>query len=163
MTATHDATLSVARYSLAMMRAAVEGLPEPALEWTPASGMNSLAVHVEHGIVATRFWARCGTGEAGSLARFRAEEREASFRVKGLSAIDLLAHIDAFEAELAELLESGVPAHLEAWVAWPEVPGMERSGATCLIHAVAHLREHVGHAQAVRDLWMATGPQNSWR
>ena len=30
-----------------------------------------------------------------------------------------------------------------------------RTGLECLFHALAHLREHVGQAQLMRDLWLA--------
>lgn len=163
MTATHAATLAVAAQSLDMLKGAVDGLPDAALDWTPAAGMNPLSVLIQHSLTATRFWLAAGAGQVRSIAEYRASDRAASFRAAGLGAAELVERIEALKGELQRVLGGGAEVHLAAMVAWLEDPESNRSGAECLVHGVGHLREHVGHAQAVHDLWMAHSPQNSWR
>jgi hypothetical protein len=155
MTPTHEATLAVAHDSLEMLRTAVSGLPDEAMGWTPFPNGNPLAVLVMHSLTATRFWLACGSGHIGSLTRYRTEDRAPAFRASGFSAVELAATIDAFKAEVVELLREGTPGDLAAYAEFPEDPAFNGSGVGCLIRAVAHLREHVGHAQAIHDLWLA--------
>ncbi len=156
MTPTHQAALNVTRDSLAMLRDTLSGLPDEAMDWSPAPGvMNPLGVLIAHSLTASKFLLAAGCGKAGSLVEYRASERTPAFATAGLTAAQLAERIDAALPPLRALLESGTQGHLEAWVDFPEDPSFAKSGAQCLVHATAHLREHVGHAQALHDLWLA--------
>lgn len=156
MTPTHTAALHVARDSFAMLRQTLDGLPVEALDWSPAPGvMNSLGVLIVHSLTASQFLIGLGAGRMTSLTEYRAGERAASFASKGLTVSTHLTKVDAMEAVIANLLESGTEAHLAAWIHFPEDASFAKSGVQCVIHGVAHLREHVGHAQALHDLWLA--------
>lgn len=138
-----------------MLREAIAGLPDEATDWRPAPNTNSLAVLVMHSIPATRFWLAAGSGRPVSLAAYRTEERAPAFDVANRSRAELEAAIDTAIPELESLLREGSEEHLGATCSWPEDPAMDKTGAQCLVHALAHLREHVGQAQLTRDLWNA--------
>jgi uncharacterized damage-inducible protein DinB len=155
MTTVHHAAFVVAEESFAMLRDAVAGLPNEALDWKPAPESNSLNVLVLHSISATKFWMAAGAGAQRSIADYRESERAPAFEAKGRSAAELEAAINTAIEDLKDILSKGTEEHLVAEVSWPEDPSMTKTGARGLFHAIAHLREHVGHAQSVRDLWLA--------
>lgn len=140
-----------------MFREALTALPDEAADWSPVSGGNTAVVLVTHSITSTRFWIGNGSGQQGSMARYRAEERAPSFEARGLTIAVLAARIDAFAAEAEQILASGDAASLEAIIDWRAEDPAEplRTGVEALLRAVAHLREHVGHMQLMRDLWLA--------
>ena len=156
MTPTHQAALVVARESFAMFAEALAGLPNDALQWRPeAQNTNSLAVLAAHSISATRFWLACGAGVTKPIEDYRRDDRAPAFAVQDGAAEDFRTQFDAVVAELAALFESGTDAQLTVEVPQPADPSMTRSGVGCLIHGAGHLREHVGQAQLMRDLWLA--------
>lgn len=152
------ATHTVVDDSLTMMRDSLRELPPEATDWRPAGSANSLTVLVRHSISATLFWLRAGAGGDVSLAAYRAEERTPAFESSGGTADELAAEIDRCLAEAATVLSGVDDASLERVREWPEDPTMRKTGATCLVHAIGHLREHVGQAQLTRDLWLARDP-----
>ena len=160
MTPTHTAALNVARESFAMLRTAVDGLPIEAADWTPAPDTNSLDVLASHCITSARFWFGCGSGVRASATGYQRGERAPSFEAHGKGTAELTAMIDAFQPELMAILEAGTEADLDVTVDWPgeQTDMAVRSGRECLFHAVAHLREHVGQAQLMRDVWLARNP-----
>jgi len=158
METTHAAALSVTRESIEMFRQALRGLPDEAMDWRPAPGMNSLAALVSHTGSSLRFFVASGCGRAGSLQAYREGPRAASFTVHGTPVAGALAELDKLEGDLAELLSGATLSSLEATVTWPEDPAMAMTGAQALFRSVGHLREHVGHAQVMRDLWLAAHP-----
>lgn len=159
MTPTHQAALRVARESFDMFAEALAGLPGEALSWRPqAQNTNSLAVLASHSATATRFWLSSGAGESKSIDEYRKDDRAPSFAVEGGAADEFLAQFDAVLAGLATLFASATESHLAAEVAQPADPSMTRSGAECLVHGIGHLREHVGQALLIRDLWLARKP-----
>ncbi len=156
MTPTHIAALNVAKDSFDMLRASLDGLPDEALDWSPAPGVtNPLSVLIVHSLTASRFLIGLGCGRAASLTEYRVGERAASFATRGVTVPKLIAKVDALEAEVSGLLEAGTDAHLAAWIDFPEDASFAKTGTQCLLHGVAHLREHVGHAQSLHDLWLA--------
>ena len=72
MTPTHAGALQITRESLAFLRAAIDDLPQSALDWKPLPRRNSAAVLVAHAISATRFFLRAGSGYVGSITEYRA-------------------------------------------------------------------------------------------
>lgn len=155
----HAATLTILRESFAALRDTLDGLPPAALDWKPYPDGNTLAVLTMHSIAATRFWIAAGCGQPRSLAEYRSGERQASFEVKGRVAPDLQASIDGAVEQMAGLLGQGTAEQLERKLEWPEDPSVKRTGAESLIHAIAHLREHVGQAWMTRDLWERRGTE----
>jgi hypothetical protein len=159
MHSTHAAALNVIRESCAMLSQALEGLPDLALDWTPAPAANSLCVLTRHALSATRFWLACGSGPVPSLARYRADDRGPAFASKGVSASQLQGEIAKSLSAIETILSAGEATHLEQLAAWPDVDQSDRrTGVEALFHAVGHLREHVGQAQLMRDLWFAGNP-----
>lgn len=161
MTPTHAGALQLTRESLAFLRSAIADVPEAALEWKPLPEANSLAVLVVHSITATRFFLKAGSGQAGSMTDYRANERAEAFRTKGASKEELLAAIDAFAREAETILSAGTEEHVFGTVRLPtndNLPVPDRTGAGTLMAAIGHLREHVGHVQLMHDLWLAQNP-----
>ncbi|MEX0781192.1 MAG: DinB family protein [Dehalococcoidia bacterium] len=157
MTPTHQATLDVTRQSFAMLKEAIAGLPDEAFDWTPAPGTNSLTVLTRHCIAASRFFGGVASGVPGSIAEYRKGDRAEAFRAMGGNAASLTLTIDGAIAEAGQILAKGTDAHLAEMIGWPhEAPDIPiRTGAEILVNGVAHLREHVGQAQLMRDLWLA--------
>ncbi|MGH2607963.1 MAG: DinB family protein [Tepidiformaceae bacterium] len=157
MTPTHQATLDVTRQSFAMLKEAITGLPDEAFDWTPVPGTNSLTVLTRHCIAASRFFGGVASGVPGSIAEYRKGDRAQAFHAMGGSAASLAAAIDGAIAEAGQILSKGTDAHLAELIGWPdEAPDMPtRTGAEILVNGVGHLREHVGQAQLMRDLWLA--------
>ena len=161
MTPTHAGVLQVTRESLAMIRAAVEDLPESALDWKPLPSANSAAVLVAHAVSATRFFLRAGSGNVGSLIEYRATDRVEAFRTHGTSKLALLEMLTAFSAEAETIVSAGTEDHLRAPVHMSSNDNLtvpDRNGAGTLFAAIGHLREHVGHLQLMHDLWLAEHP-----
>lgn len=157
MTPTHQAALDVARQSFGMLKEAIAGLPDEAFDWTPAPNTNSLTVLTRHSLAACRFFFGAVSGEPGSIAEYRKGDRAEAFRAQGGTATTLTAAIDAGVRDLAVILAPGAESHLAAMIGWPaEAPDVPtRTGAEILVNGIGHLREHVGQAQLMRDLWLA--------
>lgn len=161
MTPTHEGALQITRESLHFLRSAIQDLPEAAMDWRPLPVASSVAVLAVHCVTATRFFLRAGSGNAGSLADYRAGERAEAFRTSGAGKQEILRAIAAFGDEAAEIVARGTDEHLSArveLVAADDLPVPVRTGAGTLFAAIAHLREHVGHVQLMHDLWLAEHP-----
>ena len=156
MTPTHEAALNSARDSFGVLKELLKGLPDAAVAYAPIAGSNSLAILSAHSIVASRYLFSCGSGAPRSFTAYRAGERAASFESTSATVASLEAAINAALAEFETILGGGRDAHLPEIISWPGEEGAPtRSGALCLVHACAHLREHVGQAELTRDLWLA--------
>ncbi|MCK9520498.1 MAG: DinB family protein [Dehalococcoidia bacterium] len=152
---TYEAANFVLRDSFAMLAAALEGLPDAALDWTPTSGMSSLAVLATHSITSTLFWAGAAAGASPERDRYLGKDRPASFQARGTNTDLLRERISSVLPDIERILRQGTEVSLEEEMPWVEDDGRHRTGAECLVHAAAHLREHVGQAQLMRDLWLA--------
>ena len=151
-----DPTLTAAREiveeSIEGIRGAISGLPADALNWRPSrDGTNPIAVLAVHTMHSTRSWLAVAVG-----APLPARDRDAEFRTVVDDPGELLETVDGLAEDCRALLavdafEPGVmrESHLRASSGRPEVV----SGAWALLHAVEHLREHMGHAQLTRQLW----------
>jgi len=152
---TYEAANYVLRDSFTMLSDALEGLPDAALDWTPVAGTSSLAVLATHSVTSTLFWVAAAAGASPEREEYIAKQRPAAFRTRGATAEELRERIASTISEVTRLLSQGTDVSLEAAMPWIEDGGRRRSGAECLMHAVGHLREHVGQAQLMRDLWLA--------
>jgi hypothetical protein len=151
-----DPTLTAAREiieeSIEGIRGAISGLPADALNWLPSQdGTNPIAVLAVHAMHSTRSWLAVAVG-----APLPARDRDAEFRTVVDDPGELLETVDGLAEDCRALLavdafEPGVmrESHLRASSGRAEVV----SGAWALLHAVEHLREHMGHAQLTRQLW----------
>lgn len=157
MTPLHQTTNDVARQSFDMLKEAIAGLPDEAFDWTPAPNTNSLTVLTRHSIAACRFFFGVASGVPGSIAEYRKGDRADAFRAEGGTASSLTKAIDDFLPAMARIVGRGTDAHLADLIGWPdEAPDVPmRTGAEILVSGVGHLREHVGQAQLMRDLWLA--------
>jgi hypothetical protein len=141
-----------------MLKEAIAGLPDEAFDWTPAPNTNSLTVLTRHCIAAARFFFQVASGQPGSIAEYRKGDRAEAFKAQGGNAAELIRAIDEFLPEMGSILAGGSEEDLAAMTGWPdEAPDVPtRSGAEILVAGIGHLREHVGQAQLMRDLWLAS-------
>ncbi len=126
-----------------VMRALVTGLPAAAVDWKPGAGTNSIAALVTHTLDAERHL----TAAVADLSLPR--DREAAFRVEGLTGDDLVAMIDATELDVDRQLGLVTPDRLRATIVRPN---RTETGTRWLIRVAAHSREHIGHASLTRQL-----------
>jgi uncharacterized damage-inducible protein DinB len=132
------------------VRAAIEGLTADGLNWRPAGpDTNSIAVIATHVTHSTRTWLSVAVGEP-----LPGRDRPAEFETTASDAGQLLAFVDeTFDACLA-LVDGSRTAD---WSAvrnhWDPGQDVEVSAAWALLHALEHLREHIGHMSLTRQLW----------
>lgn len=135
------------------LRALVEGLPPEALNWQPAPETNSIAVLVAHAVTATVRLTDSALTGVFDRPRYLEAERTPAFATQAGSAAELAAMVDGLDALLARLETEGTDAALAGPVQYIGADAGPRSRAWNLLHAVEHLREHIGHAQLTRQLW----------
>ena len=135
------------------IRGAISGLPAEALNWRPSpEGTNPIAVLAVHAIYSARSWLAVAVG-----APLPDRDRGAEFRTVVAGSEELLETVDRLAADCRALLttedafEPGAmrESHFRASSGRAEVVSV----AWALLHAVEHLREHMGHAQLTRQLW----------
>lgn len=148
------------RTSSADLRATVAGLDAATLNRAPAPDASSLAVLVEHAVSATRALVTSALTGRMDRQRYLTEERAAAFATRDADMPRLLASVD----ELDRLIDSLVTRAPGDGYAGDVVfeGGAETAPRTrlwSLVHAVEHLREHVGHAQLTRQLLEAEPPR----
>ena len=155
-----DPTIEAARDiladSLVELRAAVDGCSAEELNRRPAGDeTNPLAVLVTHAMQSTRSWLSLATG-----APLPERDRPSEFTVVVDDAGGFLAWFDTIGAECRALLDGDVAYDPAATGTAPwRTSGSDEpvTAAWALLHALEHLREHVGHAQLTRQL-MEPGP-----
>lgn len=124
--------------------AVVHGLSDDALNWRPGPETNSIAVLVAHAWGSVQFWTARAAGT--EIERDRAAE----FRVV-LGGTECEALIRRAMARVASFVEEIDPATYGD--ARMDSEGDHCTVAYCLIHAVEHTQEHLGHAELTRQLW----------
>jgi hypothetical protein len=134
--------------------AVVDGLSDEALNWRPGPETNSIAVLVAHAWGSVQDWTSRAAGT--KIERDRAAE----FRVV-LSGAECEALIRRAMARVTSFVEAIDPAtygddRLDS-------DGNRHTVAYCLIHAVEHTQEHLGHAELTRQfgLLRRTRPRRS--
>ncbi len=144
-----DEYLSVLENCHKNILSTVEDLPQPALDWCPGTGMNSIAVLIYHLTGAERFW----TGDVVDQTP-SGRDREAEFKVSNVG-LDVLRdrlstslnYIRGAVAKLslADLAEKRLtPDGRIVTVTW------------ALLHAVEHSSLHLGHIEVTRQMWQAS-------
>ena len=150
-----DPTIEAARDilgdSLVELRKAVDGCSADQLNRRPAGDdTNPLAVLVTHAMHSTRSWLSLATG-----APLPDRDRPAEFLVAVDDPAAFLAWLDGMSAECRALLDGDVAYDPGATATAPwrtDAPDEPVTAAWALLHALEHLREHVGHAQLTRQL-----------
>ena len=142
----------VLRRSHTDMRAAIDGLPPDALNWRPAGpDTNSIAAMANHAVTSARTWLSVAV-DAPLPDRDRPTEFEFTARDSG----ELLAFIDGLFEDCLSLIDS---SRTVDWAAlrkhWDSGRDIELFPAWALLHAVEHLREHLGQMLLTRQLWEA--------
>jgi len=128
---------------------AIEDLPLAALDWSPATDVNSINVLVIHTVGAQRYW--IGEVIAGDPAN---RDREAEFKVHGLGAETLAQRLNDSFAYVRSALEN---LSLDDLAASRKLPDRERSVAWVLGHVLKHTATHLGHIQLMRQVWELYG------
>ncbi len=150
-----DPTIEAARDilgdSLDELRKAADGCTADELNDRPAGDdTNPLAVLVTHAMHSTRSWLSLATG-----APLPVRDRPAEFLVVVDDSAAFMAWVDAMAAECRALLDGDVAFDPGAVgeATWRSYQADEPvTAAWALLHALEHLREHVGHAQLTRQL-----------
>jgi uncharacterized damage-inducible protein DinB len=134
------------------MRAALERLPDEALNWKPGGEeTNTIAVLVTHMLHSTRSWLSVAVA-----APLPDRDRDEEFRTEGSSAKALLAFFDDYSGQCLDLLKS------EDDIDWaanrkthmrpdPNLPDYVPA-SFALLHAIEHVGEHVAHVTMTRQL-----------
>ncbi len=152
-----DPTIEAARNlladSLVEMRKAVDGCSTDQLNARPGGDdTNGLAVLVTHAMHSTRAWLSLATG-----APTPERDRPSEFRVVIDDPDAFMAWFDAIGEECRSLLDRELTFDPGAVgrPSWRSDDGDEPpvTAAWALLHALEHLREHVGHAQLTRQLF----------
>ena len=128
------------RRTLAEMRQTVAEFPPDGLNWKPAGEeTNSMAVLATHSLHSTRSWLCTALGEA-----LPDRDRDSEFRVAADDPAVLLELFDRMSSECNALFERERAELLH---------GVLTFAAWALLHAIEHLREHLGQMQLTRQLW----------
>src|SRR2546422_847805 len=144
------------RRTFADMRQCLEGLPTEALDWRPGdASTNSVAVLTVHSLHSTRSWLSIATGEP-----LPERDRASEFRVSAKDNVSLFGVFDEIVSDCLALLEPSRPidwAEMRRTHARPNPEeDMQVPAAWALLHAVEHLRDHLGQMQLTRQLWEQT-------
>jgi hypothetical protein len=125
----------------------LDALPPEALDWKPGPEMNSVSVIIVHLTGAERFL--IGDVIMGESSN---RNREAEFRVAGMSKADLIHRMSETEDYLKAAFEKLRLSDLETERTHPR-HGNQVSVAWALLHALEHAATHVGHIQLTVQLW----------
>jgi hypothetical protein len=151
-----DPTIEAARDilgdSLDEFRKALDGCSSDELNRRPAGDdTNGLAVLATHAMHSSRSWLSLAVS-----APLPDRDRDAEFRVVVEDAGAFMATFDALAGECRALIETDLPFDPGrlGTAPWRTYNSDEPvTAAWALLHALEHLREHVGHAQLTRQLW----------
>ena len=129
------------------MKKTITRLPQTALDWVPAPGMNSLCVLVVHAAGAERYW-------IGDVACQDPSDRNraAEFEARGLEAANLESRLDQSLRFAGDALAGLKLVDLKEARTSPRDDRKFTAG-WALAHALEHTALHLGHAQVTRQLW----------
>ncbi|HEX5450753.1 MAG TPA: DinB family protein [Candidatus Limnocylindrales bacterium] len=130
------------RLAFEQLGRSIAGLGVDELNAAPAPETSSLAVLVHHSVETARSILHDVAGDP--LPR----DRESAFRVAGASEADLRRLLDAWQEEAGPLFAAALRTDL----ARPLTRYREASAGWWLLQALAHTREHAGHAELTRQL-----------
>jgi len=137
-----DALLEHLRAAFDSLADSVRDLDPAGLDAIPGSETNSIAVLVVHTIETARSILHEVVGEP--LPR----DRDAEFKVAGLSGDDLLERLTEWSTEMDELVRRALAEPLEREIRRYRVA----TSAWWLLQVLGHTREHAAHAALTRQL-----------
>jgi len=145
-----DAVLTLFRQVHQQLRHELSDLDDEAVRWMPTEGANPIAVIVRH-ILGSE--AEClGTVAEVEVTR----DRDAEFLPGSAGVEGLLRLVDEADVRIDDLASRITPERLGESAALPTLPSDElRPAMTWLIGNYGHAREHVGHVQLTRQLFLA--------
>lgn len=150
-----DATIEAARDllgdSLDELRGALDGCSTEQLnQRLGGDETNSLAVIATHSLYSTRSWLSLATG-----ADLPSRDRDAEFEIVVSDPAAFMAWFDRIASECRAKFEGDGSFDSARIGTAPWRPGELAdepvTAAWALLHALSHLREHVGHAQLTRQ------------
>lgn len=139
-----EAALAIAKTGHQAFREAVQRANGSALNWQPAAETSSVYMLVHHALNAEKRWLARAVGQEFLY------EREADFQLRGDTPADLLRRIDQADADVSDYLSRLRPTDLTRRIVYRD---QEVSGAWAVIHALEHVREHVGHIDLTLQVW----------
>jgi len=134
------------------MRAAVADRCREALNRGPAPDTTTIAVLVANAVTSAKTLLDAALTGRMDRGHYMGTVRPAAFATRDADAAALLALLDDLARTAERLTTEGVRADYAAPVAYIGGEGPPRTRAWCLLHAVEHLREHVGHAQLTKQV-----------
>jgi Protein of unknown function (DUF664) len=144
-----EAAREILHDSLDALAKEINGVPVDDLNARPAGGeSNSLAVIAVHALSSTRSWLSLASG-----APLPDRDRAAEFRSVADHAF--AASAQGLAGECRDLMASDrFDPNRTATAPWRsgELASEPVTASWALLHALMHLREHVGHAQMTRQL-----------
>jgi uncharacterized damage-inducible protein DinB len=143
------------RRTFADMRQTIADFPAEALNWEPAGeDTNSVAVLTIHSLHSTRSWLCTALGEP-----LPERDRDSEFRVAEDDPQALLALFDEMSGQCTALFDKASEidwAAIRRTHTRPDASdAIQVPAAWALLHAIEHLREHLGQMQLTRQLWEA--------
>ncbi len=152
MDAFSAAAYEMIQTSVQDLRATVRGMERDALNRAPAPETNSIAVLVTHAVTSAKMLLDAALTGRMDRGHYMGTVRPAAFATRDADAAALLALLDDLARTAERLTTEGGRADYAAPVEYIGGEGPPRTRAWCLLHAVEHLREHVGHAQLTKQL-----------
>ena len=147
------AAVDMLRRNSEELRAAVTGLSVVQLNHAPVKDSSSLAILVEHSVTGTIALVDAAVTGQMDRGRYMNEIRPAAFATNSADEKLLHTSLDRLDARIAQLEQQPPTDGYAGDVQYqPPVDGPPRARVWSLIHAIEHLREHVGHAQITRQL-----------
>ncbi len=135
------------------MRTAIDRLPPGALNWRPAGDdTNSIAVLAIHSLSSTHIWLSIAVDGPRPD-----RDRPTEFEFTARDSVALLASVDDTFATCLALVDKSRTIDWSSLRGAPPAPGDAETrqvfAAWALLHALEHLREHVGQISLTRQLW----------
>lgn len=129
----------------------LKDLPPVALDWSPATDVNSINVLVVHTVGAQRFL--IGEIVAGESPT---RDRDAEFKVSGLDAESLIQRLNESFEYTSSTLDSLTVDYLSTS---RNFRGQDTTVAWVLGHALKHTATHLGHIQLTCQFWELYGEE----
>ena len=132
------------------LRAAIDGLPPDALNWRPAGhDTNSIAAMATHSLTSTRWWLSVAVDEP-----LPDRDRDSEFEALARDPTELLDFADRLFADCLALVDESRTVDWSALRSQGDPDtDIHLFAAWALLHALEHLREHVGQMSLTRQLW----------
>ena len=143
---TIDAAREILDEALVAMRASIVGATPDELNRKPAGDdTNSIAVLATHSMNSTRWWLHVAIGAEPPV-----RDRPSEFLASAAGAAELLSFFDGMAADCRDVL--AVDVAFDGGALREREAEQTVTAAWALLHALEHLREHVGHVELTRQL-----------